>query len=333
MAAHAVRDRARRRSSSSTSTRRIGKTELEYALNKVGCRALVMARRYKSSDYLGMLGDDRAGDPLQGRERGARQRAPAGPEARGAARRRAGAAALPVVRRSCCALGGPAQRARLDALDRRARSRRRDQHPVHERHDRCAEGRDAVALQHRQQRALLRQGDGARARRTGSASRCRCTTASAWCSACCAARRSGATMVFPGEGFDAGDTLRALSKHRCTALHGVPTMFARDARRTPGFAQHDLSSLRTGIMAGAPCPIETMRKVIARMHMQPGDDRLRHDRDVADLVPVGARRSARAPRLDRRPHPAAPRGEDRRRRRPHRAGRRSRASSARAATR
>ncbi|HEX7437830.1 MAG TPA: AMP-binding protein, partial [Caldimonas sp.] len=81
----------------------------------------------------------------------------------------------------------------------------------------------------------------------------------------CAAA-SGATMVFPGEGFDAGDTLKSVARHRCTALHGVPTMFTA-MLDDPGFAQHDLSSLRTGIMAGAPCPIETMRKVIAKMHM------------------------------------------------------------------
>ena len=80
------------------------------------------------------------------------------------------------------------------------------------------------------------------------------------------ATTSGATMVFPGEGFDAADTLKTLAHHRCTALHGVPTMFIA-MLEDPGFAQHDLSSLRTGIMAGAPCPIETMRKVIAKMHM------------------------------------------------------------------
>jgi fatty-acyl-CoA synthase len=73
-------------------------------------------------------------------------------------------------------------------------------------------------------------------------------------------------MVFPDEGFDAAGTLRTLAKHRCTALHGVPTMFTA-MLEDPAFAQHDLSSLRTGIMAGAPCPIETMRKVIAKMHM------------------------------------------------------------------
>jgi fatty-acyl-CoA synthase len=61
--------------------------------------------------------------------------------------------------------------------------------------------------------------------------------------------------------------LKTIAKHRCTALHGVPTMF-NAMLMDPGFAQHDLSSLRTGIMAGAPCPIETMRKVIAQMHMR-----------------------------------------------------------------
>jgi fatty-acyl-CoA synthase len=81
---------------------------------------------------------------------------------------------------------------------------------------------------------------------------------------CCVV--SGATMVFPGEGFDAADTLESIARHRCTALHGVPTMFTA-MLADPSFAQHDLSSLRTGIMAGAPCPIETMRKVIAQMHM------------------------------------------------------------------
>jgi fatty-acyl-CoA synthase len=82
------------------------------------------------------------------------------------------------------------------------------------------------------------------------------------CAAAC-----GATMVFPGEGFDPGDTLGALARHRCTALHGVPTMFAALLEHTE-LAEHDMTSLRTGIMAGAPCPIETMRKVIAKMHMR-----------------------------------------------------------------
>jgi fatty-acyl-CoA synthase len=77
---------------------------------------------------------------------------------------------------------------------------------------------------------------------------------------------SGSCMVFPGEGFEPSETLRVLAQERCTALHGVPTMFVA-MLGAPDFAQHDLSSLRTGIMAGAPCPIVTMRQVMADMHM------------------------------------------------------------------
>lgn len=78
---------------------------------------------------------------------------------------------------------------------------------------------------------------------------------------------AGATMVFPGEGFDPAATLAAVAAEKCTALYGVPTMFGAMLDH-PGFADHDLSSLRTGIMAGSPCPIEIMKKVVARMHMR-----------------------------------------------------------------
>ena len=76
----------------------------------------------------------------------------------------------------------------------------------------------------------------------------------------------GATMVVPGEGFDATDTLRAVTQEGCTALYGVPTMFVT-ALALPEFETYDLSTLRTGIMAGAPCPIEVMRQVQSKMHM------------------------------------------------------------------
>jgi fatty-acyl-CoA synthase len=76
----------------------------------------------------------------------------------------------------------------------------------------------------------------------------------------------GASMVFPGEAFDPAATLKAASNERCTALHGVPTMFIAELA-LPDFAEYDLSSLRTGIMAGAPCPIETMKRVVQDMHM------------------------------------------------------------------
>ena len=77
----------------------------------------------------------------------------------------------------------------------------------------------------------------------------------------------GAQMVFPGEGFDAGATLASIAQERCTALHGVPTMFIAELEH-PEFLTFDIGSLRTGIMAGSPCPIETMKQVVSRMHMQ-----------------------------------------------------------------
>src|SRR5262249_55191055 len=81
---------------------------------------------------------------------------------------------------------------------------------------------------------------------------------------CCVA--TGAKMGFPGEGFEPGATLAAVQAERCTALHGVPTMFIAELDH-PGFARFDLTTLRTGIMAGAPCPIEVMKRVQHDMHM------------------------------------------------------------------
>lgn len=76
----------------------------------------------------------------------------------------------------------------------------------------------------------------------------------------------GATMVIPGEGFDPRDTLRAVSDEGCTALFGVPTMFVNELA-LPDFDIYDLSTLRTGIMAGAPCPREVMKQVQSQMNM------------------------------------------------------------------
>jgi fatty-acyl-CoA synthase len=77
---------------------------------------------------------------------------------------------------------------------------------------------------------------------------------------------TGGTMVFPSEGFDPLATLQAVSEERCTHLHGVPTMFIAQLDH-PRFAEFDLSSLRGGIMAGSPCPVEVMKRVNTAMHM------------------------------------------------------------------
>jgi len=76
----------------------------------------------------------------------------------------------------------------------------------------------------------------------------------------------GACMVIPGEAYDPLACLQAVEAERCTALYGVPTMFIGELDH-PRFAEFDLRTLRTGIMAGAPCPVEIMRRVIAQMHM------------------------------------------------------------------
>ena len=76
----------------------------------------------------------------------------------------------------------------------------------------------------------------------------------------------GAAMVFPGEGFDPLATLETVAEERCTGLHGVPTMFIAEMEH-PEFARFNLSSLRTGIMAGSPCPIEVMRRAVSQMHL------------------------------------------------------------------
>jgi fatty-acyl-CoA synthase len=81
-----------------------------------------------------------------------------------------------------------------------------------------------------------------------------------------AATSHGACMVIPAPGFEPAATLHAVQAERCTSLYGVPTMFIAELG-LPEFADYDLSSLRTGIMAGSPCPVEVMRKVIERMHM------------------------------------------------------------------
>ena len=78
---------------------------------------------------------------------------------------------------------------------------------------------------------------------------------------------SGATMVYPAESFGADPTLDAIAEERCTSIYGVPTMFIA-MLESPRFGDLDLSSLRTGIMAGAPCPIEVMKRVVTEMHAE-----------------------------------------------------------------
>ena len=76
----------------------------------------------------------------------------------------------------------------------------------------------------------------------------------------------GATMIYPSEGFEPRAVLEAVQAERATALYGVPTMFIAELEHAD-FAQFDLHSLRTGVMAGSPCPVEVMKRVQSQMHM------------------------------------------------------------------
>ena len=91
-------------------------------------------------------------------------------------------------------------------------------------------------------------------------------------------------MVFPSEAFEPLAVLEAVSEEKCTALQGVPTMFIGELEH-PDFSRFDMSHLRSGTMAGAPCPIEIMRKVISEMNMVEGHHCLWHDRDQPGQLP------------------------------------------------
>jgi len=240
------------------------RAELEHALVAVGCRALVMARGFKGSDWLAMLGEIAPEIHLGGASESiASVRLP---ELKHVVLLGDGPVPLRCLAYpQLLALAGPAQSARLDALSA------------------ALDPDDAINIQFTSGTTGSPKGatlshfnivnnarSCARAMALGPTDKLCIPVPLYHCfgmvlGVLCAAT-SGATMVFPGESFDPGATLASIAAHRCTALHGVPTMFAAMLEHAD-LARHDLSSLRTGIMAGAPCPIETMRKVIARMHM------------------------------------------------------------------
>ena len=119
---------------------------------------------------------------------------------------------------------------------------------------------------------------------TGSASRCPSTTASGWCWATWPASPTARRWSSRRRSSTRGRRWRRSQAERCTALHGVPTMFIAELG-DPEFARFDLSTLRTGIMAGSPCPVEVMKQVVDADAHGRGDDLLRHDRDLAGLLP------------------------------------------------
>ncbi len=237
-------------------------TELEYALNKVSCRALVTAAQFKTSDYLGMI------ETLA-------------PEVATAEPGKLKARKLPALR-SIIRMGEENSPGMFNFADVLAMAGRDE----HDSLDRISDGLkpgDAINIQFTSgttgapkgatltHRNIVNNGNFVTSaiRLTVDDRLCipvplyHCFGMSMGTMGCVT---KGATMVFPGEGFDPGATLRAVAGERCTGLYGVPTMFVGQLDH-PDFASFDLSSLRTGIMAGSPCPIEVMKKVVSLMHM------------------------------------------------------------------
>ncbi len=236
--------------------------ELEYALNTVGCSTLVTAARFKSSDYLATLAE-------------------LCPELATADPRNLGAARVPALRRilvmgaevpagmvgfdAVLALADEGARADLDAVT--ATLDVND--PVNIQFTSGTTGSPKGAcLTHRN---IVNNANAVTATmRLTEADRLCIPVPFYHCfgmvMGSLGAVTKGAAMVIPGEAFDPETTLAAVAQERCTALYGVPTMFVTELAH-PAFDSFDLRSLRTGIMAGASCPIEVMKQVQARMHM------------------------------------------------------------------
>jgi len=236
--------------------------ELEYALNKVGCKALILAERFKTSDYVGMLRE-------------------LAPELKRAAPGKLESARLPALRAvivlgesdqpGCLRFsdilgrGGAAEAQRLEEL---APMLQFDE-PINIQFTSGTTGfPKGATLSHHN---ILNNGFfiGEAMRLTPEDRLC-IPVPLYHCFGMVlgnlAALTHGACMVFPGEGFDPLVTLETVAEERCTALHGVPTMFIAQLDH-PEFGRFDLSSLRTGIMAGSPCPIEVMKRAVDKMHL------------------------------------------------------------------
>ena len=239
--------------------------EVEYALNKVGCKALVSMPRFKTSDYLGMLRE--LAPELASAQPGALQ-AKRLPQLRsvvwidepGQADEAGG-----VLRFSELLQRGRADDARLGTIAATLKAT----DPINIQFTSGTTGfPKGATLTHRN---ILNNGFfiGEAMRLTPLDRLCipvplyHCFGMVLGNLACFT---HGATIVYPNDGFDALSVLQAVQDERCTGLHGVPTMFIAELDH-PRFAEFDLSSLRTGIMAGSPCPIEVMKRVVSDMHM------------------------------------------------------------------
>ena len=219
-------------------------SELEYALNQSGCRVLVAAQSFKTSDYVAMVGEVRP--RCEALERVVFLESPTSGTSCSRRPTRWPTPTAPRARPGC-------------SSTTRSTSSTRAAPPAFPR-----------ARPSRTTTSSTTASSWARAaptpRRTASASRCRSTTASAWSWATSARRRTGRASSCRAPAFEPAAALRAVQEERCTCALRRADDVHRRARRARA-SSYDLSSLRTGIMAGSPCPVEVMRRVIDRMNM------------------------------------------------------------------
>jgi fatty-acyl-CoA synthase len=236
--------------------------ELEYALNKAGCRALIAAERFKSSHYLEML--TQLAPELELCEPGRLQSAKF-PQLEIIIRMGPGQTQGMLNFSSVCGMGGEREKSMLH----RVQGGLSPQDVINIQFTSGTTGNPkGAALTHHN--ILNNAFQVAAGMRFSEQDRLCIPVPMYHCFGMVLGKLAcvshGATAIFPGDAFEPRAVLEAVEAERCTALHGVPTMFIAELEH-PDFARYDLSSLRTGIMAGAPCPVEVMKKVISRMHM------------------------------------------------------------------
>ena len=236
--------------------------ELEFALNLVGCTALITATRFKTSDYIALLTE--LAPELPGSTQGA-LRAARLPDLRTVIQI-GGESPGTIPFDAVAVRAGPEHRAALAALQPTLQF----DDPINIQFTSGTTGapKGATLTHHN----ILNNGFFiGRAMRLSERDKLCIPVPLYHCFGMVlgnlACTTHGATMVYPGEGFDPLAVLQTVAEERCTGLHGVPTMFIAELEH-PDFERFDLSSLRTGIMAGSPCPIEIMKRAVDRMNLR-----------------------------------------------------------------